>query len=55
MMRKKVMQKIFHGENGVKSVMEAQLAGLFPVVADEGYNYVIEAQSEMVLSKAEYC
>jgi len=43
------------GENGAKSVMEAQLAGLFPVVADEGYNYVIEAQSEMVLSKAEYC
>jgi hypothetical protein len=35
--------------------MEAQLAGLFPVVADEGYDYVIQAQSEMVLSKEEYC
>lgn len=43
------------GENGVNSVMAAKLAGLFPVVADEGYNYVVQAQSEMVLSKEEYC
>ena len=34
--------------------MAARLAGLIPVVADEGYNYVIQAHSEMVLSKEEY-
>src|SRR5689334_18952468 len=43
------------GENGANSVTAAKLAGLFPVVADEGYNYVIQAQSELVLSKEEYC
>jgi hypothetical protein len=39
------------GENGANSAMAARLAGLIP---DEGYNYVIQAQSEMVLSKEEY-
>lgn len=43
------------GENGLTSVVAAKLAGLFPVVADEGHNYVVKAQSEMVLSKVEYC
>jgi hypothetical protein len=43
------------GENGANSVLAARLAGLIPVVADEGLNYVIQAQSEMVLSKEEHC
>lgn len=43
------------GDNGANSVTAAKLAGLFPVVADEGYNYMIQAQSETVLSKEEYC
>jgi hypothetical protein len=42
------------GENGANSVMAARLAGLIPVVADEGSDYVIQAQSEMVVSKEEY-
>src|SRR6476620_1609039 len=42
------------GENGVSSVMAARLAGLIPVVADEGFSNVAGAQSEMILSKEKY-
>ncbi len=46
---------VIGGENGVNSVLAARLAGLIPMVADEGYSNVVEAQSEMILSKEEFC
>jgi len=46
---------VIGGENGANSVTAAQLAGLIPVTEEAECWYVIGSESELVLSRKEYC